>query len=142
VAPCEKTERCLLVIARSRIRSSEFGARNHSFRLTSTNSRPMIGVTSNDLYVSRTPFGFRGSRGYPDCAIMPLLSVEVVVKVLVVMVGNVGKQFQRSPHSWDRVRVMLQLFPATIISGSSFVTLVDTGHISMHGLINSSFSIC
>ncbi len=51
----------LLVMARSRISSSELGARSHSARSASTNSRPMVGVTSNDSYLSRAPESLRGS---------------------------------------------------------------------------------
>jgi hypothetical protein len=40
------------------------------------------------LYASRAPFSFGGSRGYPGCAVTPLLSVEVVVNVLVAMVDD------------------------------------------------------
>lgn len=83
----------MLVIARSRISSSEFGARNHSFRLTSTNSRPMTGVTSNDLYAFSTPFDFKGSRGYPCCAVGSLLLVKVAVEVLVAMIDDIGMDF-------------------------------------------------
>lgn len=47
---------------RSLISSSEFGARSHSARSTSMNSRPMIGVTSNALKGSRAPLSCSGSR--------------------------------------------------------------------------------
>lgn len=49
------------MIAKSRMSSSEFGASSHSLRFPSMNSFPMIGVTSKDLYWSRTPLSFKGS---------------------------------------------------------------------------------
>jgi hypothetical protein len=66
-------------MAKSRIRSSEFGARSQSFRFTSLNSRPMTGVTSKEAYWSRTLESLRGSLGY-------WASDEVVVFVLWVCV--------------------------------------------------------
>jgi len=52
-------------MARSRISSSELGASSHSVRLAVGNSRPMMGVTSNDSYESRAPESLRGSRESP-----------------------------------------------------------------------------
>ena len=54
-------ERYEPVIARSRMRSSELGARSHSARSTFWNSLPITGVTSNFLYPSKAPLSFRGS---------------------------------------------------------------------------------
>lgn len=49
------------MIARSRIRSSEFGARSHSARFASGNSVPVLGVVSNLLNWSKVPRYLGGS---------------------------------------------------------------------------------
>lgn len=51
----------VLVMARSRSSSSEFGASNHCFKLASGNSRPMTVVTSNELNWSNAPLSLSGS---------------------------------------------------------------------------------
>lgn len=51
----------VLVMARSRRSSSLLGARSHLTRSTPENSRPMTGVTSNELNWSRAPLRLRGS---------------------------------------------------------------------------------
>lgn len=48
-------------MANSLRRSSEFGAWSHSFKFAVGYSLPITGVTSNDLKVSRAPFGCKGS---------------------------------------------------------------------------------
>ena len=48
-------------MARSRIRSSLFGAFSHSATLASGNSVPIMGVTLKDLWLSKWPFSFKGS---------------------------------------------------------------------------------
>jgi hypothetical protein len=53
----------------------------------------MTGVTSNDLYAFSTPFDFKGSRGYPCCAVGSLLLVKVAVEVLVAMIDDIGMDF-------------------------------------------------
>lgn len=49
------------MMARSRMSSSEFGARSHSLRLAFSYSRPIHGVTSKYLNLSRAPLSFNGS---------------------------------------------------------------------------------
>lgn len=81
-----KWERAILVIARSRMSSSELGALSHSFKLASGNSFPITGVTSNDLNWSRAPLSCNGSFGgtYSSAttfvgAVMVAVSVAMVV---------------------------------------------------------------
>ena len=50
----------LLVIARSRIKSSELGASSHSTRFALGNSRPMTGVTSKNSYSLSAPEALYG----------------------------------------------------------------------------------
>lgn len=52
----------VLVMARSRISSSELGALSQSTRSAVGYSRPSAGVTSKYSWLSRTPESFRGSR--------------------------------------------------------------------------------
>lgn len=52
------------VMARSRSRSSEFGACSHSVKSTFSNSVPMMGVRSKDWYFSRDLPSFSGLRAF------------------------------------------------------------------------------
>jgi len=130
----ENIECRLLVIARSRIKSSEFGARNHSFRLTSTNSRPMTGVTSKDSKVSRTPLVFRGSRGYPGCVLMPMSSMAVVVKVFVAMINDADL------HCYRVFRIPTERCHTYLLL--AFATSTIPERICIERLMNSSSSAC
>ena len=104
-------------MARSRISSSELGARRISFKLRSGNSRPMIGVTSKDLYWSRTPFSWRGSLCVVDsgCLIcMVAVWVWVAVSVDMALKGVIGllTRLARWTPSPSR-RSSLYIFPLT-----------------------------
>lgn len=68
--------------ARSRSKSSEWGARRKSFRFAFGNSRPMTGVTSNDSNASSAPLSLMGVLSRPLRVIL-LSSVIGMIGVVV-----------------------------------------------------------
>lgn len=66
----QRTERDVLVMARSRMSSSALGALSQSTRLAVGNSLPMMGVTSKDSYESRDP---------DNCSGVVLFSFELML---------------------------------------------------------------